>query len=272
MVVGLFVPLGSESSSLCNDHESVWQIMEEVHADRMIVISRRNSASRNREISAEQAKNEFSAVLPYFQPMNATHPITIYSPPDQETNSLEIASGVLSFGDSFVISDVMTDARHGTRRLLFTSNVKAVQSEIGFHVAGEKKKRKVFEPRHLLFSIHQFMAASLLLSPPKTQSPNILILGLGGGCLPSFFKAVLPKATVTAIDIDAKIVEVARTFFKLPKEVKTVVQDGVQFVEEQVEHGGSFDIIMVDIDSKDVKSSFSFPPMPFLTVLTLCVV
>lgn len=261
----LLVPAGCNASSLYHEHQSIWQLMEEVQADRLIVIFRDNAPRRNLEIDSEQAKKDLMPVLGWFLPFGLTQQITIYSPESQDRVST-IASGSLASGDSYAIEDVMIDDRLGTRRLLFTSNARAVQSEMDFHISGKKKKTKVFQQRQLLFSIHQFMAAALLLAPPRSASPRILVLGLGGGCLPSFLKASLPHADITAVDIDATIVEIAQKYFKLPKDVEVVVEDGVQFVERQHAEGKSFDVVFVDIDTKETNAMSTFPPMAFLTV------
>ena len=121
----------------------------------------------------------------------------------------------------------------------------------------------------LLFSIHQLMATSLLRCPPLTSSPSLLVLGLGGGCLPSFFLSQLPQAQVTAVDVDETMVELAKTYFKMPVEVTTVVMDGVKYVEEMAEKGKQVDYLFVDIDSKDNKGTPMFPPMSFLSVCEL---
>lgn len=44
------------------------------------------------------------------------------------------------------MQDVKGEERRGTRQLVFTSNLRAVQSEIGYRIIGDKKKKKVFEP------------------------------------------------------------------------------------------------------------------------------
>ena len=110
------------------------------------------------------------------------------------------------------------------------------------------------------------MATSLLRCPPLTSSPSLLVLGLGGGCLPSFFISQLPQARVTAVDIDETMVDLAKTYFKMPAEVNTVVMDGVKYVEEIAGRGEQVDYLFVDIDSKDSKGMSMFPPMSFLSV------
>ena len=213
----------------------------------MIIIFRRNSHSRNLEIDSEQAKKDFSSVLLSFLPVGGSPSVPIYSPSEAQYKSTTIASGSLASGDSYIVEDVMINQRSGSRRLLFTSNARAIQSEMGFHISGEKKKRKVFEPRRLFFSIHQFMAAALLLAPPRTASPRILVLGLGGGCLPSFLRASIPHAAITAVEIDKIVVEIAQKYFRLPNDVEVVIEDALQFVEEQQSSGNSFDVVIVDI-------------------------
>lgn len=267
--MSLLVPAGSNTSTMYREHESVWQLMEEAQADRMIIIFRSNSHARNLAIDNEQAKKDFSPILPSFLPLNGNLPIPIYSPPESQYKSSTLASGSLASGDSYTVEDVMTSDRAGSRRLLFTSNARAIQSQMGFHISGEKKKRKVFEPRTLFFSIHQFMAAALLLAPPRSASPRILVLGLGGGCLPSFLHASIPRAAITAVEIDETVAEIARKYFKLPEDVEVVVEDALQFVEKQQAAGKTYDVVIVDIDTKDLKATSSFPPVAFLTV---CVV
>lgn len=110
------------------------------------------------------------------------------------------------------------------------------------------------------------MATSLLRCPPSTPSPSLLVLGLGGGCLPSFFRAQFPEAPITAVDIDETMMEIAKTYFKMPETVETVVMDGVKYVEELAAKGACVDYLFVDIDSKDSKGAPMFPPMPFLNV------
>ena len=92
--------------------------------------------------------------------------------------SCEIASGTTACGDGYVIQDVKSEERRGTRQLVFTSNLRAVQSEIGYHIVGTKKRKKIFEFDSLFFSIHQLMATALLHCPPLTPSPSLLVLGL----------------------------------------------------------------------------------------------
>ena len=209
----------------------------------MIVITRQSSPSHNKEIDDETVKKDVSSLLPNFIPTSGNQQIVIFAPPQEEVECNTVASGELASGDSYIIQDFPLEEQRFARRLSFTSNLKAVQSEVLFHVTG-KKKKKVFETTTLCFSIHRCMASALLACPPLSASPRIVVLGLGGGCLPSF----------------------ARDFFRLPETVETVVMDGAEYVAKLKEEGKGVDYLFVDIDSKDLAENASFPPMQFLSV------
>ena len=98
------------------------------------------------------------------------------------------------------------------------------------------------------------------------EQPRIVVLGVGGGCLPSFFHAFFPAARITAEDIDAAVVRVAREFFRLPEAVETVVADALEYVKALAARAEAVDYLFVDIDAKDPGENTSFPPMPFLSV------
>ena len=110
------------------------------------------------------------------------------------------------------------------------------------------------------------MATALLHCPPLTPSPSLLVLGLGGGCLPSFLHTQLPEASITAVDIDNTIIDIAHQYFKLDTHIKTIACDGVKYVKYLEMKNETVDYLFVDIDSKDTHGNVSFPPMDFLTV------
>lgn len=266
MTCAILVPCGKEDSLAYTSYDSILQFIEQIKCDRLIMISRMNKPIENRAITSEMVEKDCSGILPLLIPDGGQRGIQIFTPPEDEVR-VEIASGKLSSGTGFLIQDMKMESepRKGVRQLLFTSNLKAVQSEIPYHLVGQKKKKRVFDFDILEFDIHRMMAASLLLCPPLSSQPRILVLGLGGGCLPSFFKTNFPDASITAVDLDAEVIRIAREFFKLDPSIETVEMDALAYVEKECGHS-SYDYIFVDIDEKDNHSSSSFPPMPFLTV------
>ena len=85
---------------------------------------------------------------------------------------------------------------------------------------------------------------SFLMFAPAPQ--DVLMVGLGGGSLAKFIRKHLPQTTITAVEIDPRVIAVARAHFELPldDETLTVVEaDGALFVKQ---HADSADIILLD--------------------------
>jgi spermidine synthase len=90
------------------------------------------------------------------------------------------------------------------------------------------------------------MMACLLLRDESKFPRNVLLIGLGAGSLPKFLYRHCPLAQLTVVEIDPRVVEVARRSFELPDDparLKIVTGDGVEFMKntEQI-----YDLILVD--------------------------
>src|SRR3989338_1662437 len=94
---------------------------------------------------------------------------------------------------------------------------------------------------HIIETIWNSAFNSLLPSGfiPKT----VLILGFCGGSTAKLIRRKWPLSQITGIEIDPVVIEIAKTYFKIPKEVNLVNQDAVQFVEKLKEN---YDLILVD--------------------------
>jgi predicted membrane-bound spermidine synthase len=86
----------------------------------------------------------------------------------------------------------------------------------------------------------------------KRAPSRILVLGLGGGTSARDYKERLPTADVVAVEIDAGIVDVARTHFGLPGSVDVHVEDARAFLAHDT---STYDLVVVD--------AFQFPYVPF---------
>lgn len=95
---------------------------------------------RNREIDDAAVQSDVRDFLPNFLPTHGSQQIMIFAPPKEEAEGNTIASGKLESGDSFVVQDFPLEGKHFSRRLSFTSNLKATQSEMLFHVAGKRRR------------------------------------------------------------------------------------------------------------------------------------
>ena len=82
---------------------------------------------------------------------------------------------------------------------------------------------------------------------PKSFSPNtILILGLGGGSNTILVSKRYPKAKITAVEIDAKMVDIAKKYYKINrvKNLKIVISDAIDFIDNL--KNTTYDLILVD--------------------------
>ncbi len=65
-------------------------------------------------------------------------------------------------------------------------------------------------PKHLVFPYTRMMLAALLLDPAPT---NVLVVGLGGGTLPTALSELYPNASIDVVEIDPAVVVVAKRYF-----------------------------------------------------------
>lgn len=89
---------------------------------------------------------------------------------------------------------------------------------------------KVGDPRHLELAYARVLPLGFAFVPePKAA----LVIGVGGGTIPSFLRAVSPTMKIDAVDIDPVVVEVAKSHFGFREDdaLKAHVADGRAFVE-----------------------------------------
>lgn len=79
---------------------------------------------------------------------------------------------------------------------------------------------------------------------------NVLIVGLGGGTIPSLLRKRFPDMSIDVVEIDPGVVEVARSHFGFREDAKmhAYVEDGRRFIERA---GRRYDIIFLDAFGAD---------------------
>ncbi len=90
---------------------------------------------------------------------------------------------------------------------------------------------RINKPFHLELDYTRAMSMVLLfLENPK----EILFIGLGGGTMPKFFYKFFTKAKLTVLEINLKVIQIAKHFFKLPisKRFNIVHGDGISYLKE----------------------------------------
>ncbi|MHC4176517.1 MAG: spermidine synthase [Planctomycetota bacterium] len=101
---------------------------------------------------------------------------------------------------------------------------------------------KVGDPDHIELPYARAMPVGLaLVDRPK----RVLIVGLGGGTIPSFLRKHYPKMTIDVVDIDPDVVDVAKRFFGFREDstMRAHVADGRRFIEQR---RNRYDIIFLD--------------------------
>ena len=122
----------------------------------------------------------------------------------------------------------------GLRCMKFGRNVLARQSCV-----------QLSDHDKLVFNYTKMMMASLYLNPdPK----HVLIVGLGGGTLPSALQKLFPNARIDVAEIDPAITEVAKKYFYFTPNSKMQVaeEDGRVFVKRALKKKEKYDLVMLD--------------------------
>jgi spermidine synthase len=82
------------------------------------------------------------------------------------------------------------------------------------------------------------------------EPKRVLIVGLGGGTLPMFYRKHYPKMKIDVVDLDPDVIDVAKKYFdfKEDENMKAYAEDGRKFIEQSKE---PYDIIFLDAFSAD---------------------
>ena len=84
---------------------------------------------------------------------------------------------------------------------------------------------------------------------------RVLVLGLGGGCIPSFLARYAPAVAVEAVEMSPAVAAAATSCFGLGAACTVHIADARDFVREATAAGRRFDAVLVD-----VYTSERFPP------------
>ncbi len=101
------------------------------------------------------------------------------------------------------------------------------------------------DPDQFVFTYTQMMMGALYLNP---HPHAILIIGLGGGVLPTALARMFPETRIDIVEIDPAVVKVARQFFGFnpDQRVQVFEEDGRVFVKRAGKSGRHYDLIMLD--------------------------
>lgn len=101
-----------------------------------------------------------------------------------------------------------------------------------------------------------------IIASSSSSSSSIAVIGVGGGNLCMLLNDLFPSISITGVELDPLVVEIAKKYFglKTNEKLKVIVKDGLEFLNEK----SKYDIIMYDVDNKEQGSALSCPPLQFL--------
>ena len=120
--------------------------------------------------------------------------------------------------------------------------------------AGRARQSAVYPGRPTQLELAYTRTA--MIGPALTpRDGRILFVGLGGGAMPMYTRAIMPEARIDVVEIDSLIVDVARRHFGFRPDSQMVVHtgDGRAFIENAPP--GSYDLIVLDAFSDDAIPS-----------------
>ncbi len=106
---------------------------------------------------------------------------------------------------------------------------------------------KLGDPDHLELPYARVIPIAITL---VEKPERVLIVGLGGGTIPSFLRKRMPQLMIDAVDIDPEVVAVAKSHFGFREDdkMRAYVEDGRHFIEQRE---ALYDIIFLDAYASD---------------------
>lgn len=117
--------------------------------------------------------------------------------------------------------------------------------KFGRHDAGKQTCISLENPNSLVLSYTKMLLGALYLKPDPQK---ILIIGLGGGTLPTVLQKILPQAKIDTVELDPSVLKVAKEFFGFsPGKTNAVfIDDGRVFVKRAQKQGKKYDLVILD--------------------------
>ena len=115
---------------------------------------------------------------------------------------------------------------------------------------GRESCRLKSDPNKLIFDYTQMMLAGLYVNPKPAK---LLIIGEGGGTIPTALQEMFPDMQIDLVEIDAAVDRVAKRFFEFkpgPK-MRIFIEDGRVFVKRMRAQNPQYNMILLDAFDAD---------------------
>nr|BAN21077.1 conserved hypothetical protein [Riptortus pedestris] len=259
------VPQGRETEWAFGTLEGRQFLLKETKVDRLAVII----LNRGHDFSSlEQIKSELNSIVQDFAPSDYKKSISYLSVGGDVGIRNEVFSGESPVSGKYVVEETHGENGILLRRLYFLSNKGAIQSEAKVRKVKTRKgaERVLVDTTSLSCSHHGYMTIGACSVLDSSSEGKLLVIGLGGGALCSYLKKVFPKSVITAIELDPEVLNIAVNYFGLieDKQLIVYIKDGLIFLSEAEKRGEKYDLIMYDVDNKDIITGISSPPLAFI--------
>jgi len=110
--------------------------------------------------------------------------------------------------------------------------------------------RDASAPRRMVFAYTKMMLATLLLDPTPQR---VLIVGLGGGTLPTALAQLYPDAHIDVVEIDPAVTSVAKRYFDFSPgpNMRVFERDARVWTKRALAEPTRYDLIMLDAFNGD---------------------
>uniref|UniRef100_A0A182Q043 eEF1A lysine and N-terminal methyltransferase homolog n=1 Tax=Anopheles farauti TaxID=69004 RepID=A0A182Q043_9DIPT len=264
------VPQGRETEWLFATPAGRQKLQESAKFDRLAIVTLHRGHTYT---DLEAVKEELADSVKSLAPSGLQGTSIPYLSIGAEVGRREtIHTGCSALSGEYVVEEITGDIGRLFRRLIFLANQSVVQSEAALKMArvrGSRAPQKVIDPGYLACQHHLFMTVGVRLAvnvSPANQDCPVAVVGLGGGGLCTFIRECLKTTTITAVEIDPEIEQIAVKYFglTLDKRLRVVISDGIQFLAEEAARGAHYSALLFDVDSKDPTVGMSCPPAAFV--------
>lgn len=262
------VPHGREHEWMFGTSKGRESLAESAGASRLIVVHlMRDQSYQSLQAIQDELSKKIMELAPSRLPSHTKVPFL--SVGEDLGSRKELTRGHSQYSGDYIVEDVHPPGAAKLRRLIFLANQNVIQSEAKLKTVKEKKKKGGMNKKlsidysFLSCQHHLAMVTGLGLVTPTAE---LLLVGLGGGPLATYIHKYFQKITVTAIDLDPAMVEVAQEWFGFVPDsrLKVEISDGIRYIHKSAEDGIKFNVIMFDVDSKDSSMGMSCPPQAFV--------
>jgi len=275
---GVFiVPQGREIEWIFSTTKGRVELTKQSGCEKLIIVH----LNRNHQYSSiEQIKSELSPKVLELIPksvLNTNSQVPYLSIGDDVGKRTVVFEGKSQLSGDYVIEEINVDEEN-FRRLIFLSSKNIIQSEAKLKTTKKgKKKVTCIDHKYLACSHHEVITAGLTLLPNENRDNfNVLLIGLGGGCLPTYMLNNIQSKVnlnVKVIEIDKSMINIALQWFELKTQnqsnnvkIDVEIEDGLEYISSRNPQTESYDFIIFDVDSKDQNVGMSCPPQPFIQI------